>query len=256
MTRLGVHRRELVEACLAVTGQRVDAACALASAYVSGNLETLSDDELIAAFKLVFRTNVKPKHLRELERLLPCDSRPPQTKRRRVDLTTLCREVYDQIVASLDGLGCVFCLETHASVRDLLDYVYERWADDPREPTKTAAFLALADELLTPPVKKKLASELEPMRRRVQAAWALCARLNYSDLAEVEDEHCAGVARRAEKSRFHGAQRLDIAQWLRQRGHWLPKAASVDASPHPKPHFAQKNLSHSRLPTLLEEFES
>mmetsp|Transcript_9139 Transcript_9139/g.29047 ORF Transcript_9139/g.29047 Transcript_9139/m.29047 type:complete len:384 (-) Transcript_9139:28-1179(-) len=252
--RLGIDRRELAEACLEVTGQRVDAACAVASAYLSGSLpKWLRDDEVMAAFELVFGTNVKPKHLRELERLLPAEDPPPAgRKRRRVDAGVCC-ELYTDLRARIDGLGCVFALDAHASVVDLVDFVYCAAARPFATDDQVAAFLALADELLTPPVRST--HDLEPLRRRVADAWAGTARLRWPELAAADDAHCASVARRAEKSRFHGAQRPDINEWLRHRGHWLPKAASVDGSPHPPTHYAEPRPTHSRsaLPTLHED---
>lgn len=207
MTRVGVHRRELVEASLEITGQRVEAACAVASAVLGGTLEPLDDDELIAAFKLVFGTNVKPKHLKYL-------GRDPS------DASVMCHQIYDTLEMRLDGLGCVLDVRTHDSVRDLLRFVYAS--------REVGAFLALADELLTPPfrLEAKCAS-LDSIRRRVEAAWAHHARSSRPDeeLGRETDEHCATLARRDQRARSHGAHGRPAA-WLQIRGHWLPKEAA------------------------------
>ncbi|KAJ8608572.1 hypothetical protein CTAYLR_005979 [Chrysophaeum taylorii] len=267
MARVGVRAPDLVKACLAVTGQRVDAACAVASAYLSGSLVIMSDDELCAAFKLVFGTNVKPKHLRDLERLLPRDVRkkqrcaaptriprppPPPSKRRTRSFEGVrerCAATYEKIVPLLPAMGVVTSNDfekPHASIRALVDYVYVQVSKDL---SNIAPFLALVDELLTPPIQYLQEEEEEDddekaardvLRREVTTTWAAFARAKYDDLlGQEDDEHCASVARLAEKARFHGAQRPDIRKWLLEPGHWLPKSSS--ASPR-----------HTDLPPLRE----
>lgn len=230
---------ELAETCLAVTGQRVDAACAVASALVSGNLVLTSDDELRQAFKLVFGTNVKSRHLRSLEAELP-----PRRKKRKLALSSVkgkAQALYLNLMTCLPGMAVVVSTQDHrphGTVRSLVDYVYSVLRDSD-EPHSVAAFLALVDELLTPPIridlpncpmtKRELRTQHDQLRTDLVDAWADLARIAYPDDLDDDDDDlaCAALARRQEKVRFHGAQRPDMDKWLLQPGHWLPKVCTV-----------------------------
>lgn len=227
---------QLAATCLAVTGQSVEAACAVASAVVSGSLVG-SDDELCLAFKLVFGTNVKSRHLRSLEEGLPAK------KRRKLTLSSVkdkAQSLYFNLMTCLPGMAVVVSTQQqrpHDTVRSLVDHVYSALCDSD-QPHAVAAFLALADELLTPPIrfdlpncpmsKRELRTQHDQLRTDLLDAWADLARVAYPDDLHANDNlACAALARRQEKVRFHGAQRPDMDKWLLQPGHWLPKVCTM-----------------------------
>lgn len=264
-------------AALKLTDQRVDAAVAVLGVFLSpGRVPRgTTDAEVLSALSAIFGSAGGPEELRRIEAGLdPAVAATLAARRaaylretasaaeRAAPAARSCDAIYAGLRDTLGGCMVVRYRATrpdqpppvHRTNRDLLAHLHEQISAPDAGRHEAAphrnipAFLALADELLTPPIEyAPNANDGRPprvikpchatLREQTADAWREYAAVEAGggDDAAV-DAAVDALKRREEFDRLEGLEAVEMEKWLRGPGRWLSKQlANLEAPPEPSP---------------------
>jgi len=245
-----------LEKALELCGERVKAATLLLTLLFTGGLEEMATDfELGCALKMLFGARVKPKDLRQLEAALPVNAQAHLAKHRAevqakkevlrvgmMPVAVLCGEIHQLLQPpNINGMALIRTLDGRKAAlrtnKDLLDHCHALIRKAP-DPTRTfqphgsiPGFLALVDELLTPPIQyggpvpeaqaKRLAVRLRLLTRE---AWLAYSRAFDEIDPGTTDDSVLEQARKREYVRHNGtSDGKEITDWILEPGNWMSK---------------------------------
>ena len=276
----GELTRGAADAAVRITGERVLAAYhVLISVLTGGWLGLASDDDIAAGLSLLFGVkNLRAADLHAVEESLSEEKRAmlwarreevaaekEAMRQRMAPLVVECGHIYQELTDTMGG--CVLFrhqngpthIGTHRSNREVVDFHYrrlhgatpddlfaQRFARENRlAEVFVPCFLALADELLTPPInyapranggrsEAVMRRRHAALRARVEAAWVFFAHAHGDAEAGASDAAIIEFVRARERV-FRHKQYLDdhnpVPMQLRP-GWWVAKNQFAGAVPH------------------------
>ena len=272
--------RAAADAAVRITGERVPAAYHMLMIVLTGGLAVVaSDDDIAAGLSLLFGVkNLRAADLHAVEESLSDEKRATLWARRQqvaaekeamrqriAPVLVDCAHIYQELTDTMGG--CVLFrhqngpthIGTHRSNREVVDFHYrrlhgatpddlfaQRFARENRlAEVFVPCFLALADELLTPPInyapranggrsEAVMRRRHAALRARVEAAWVFFAHAHGDAEAGASDAAIIEFVRARERV-FRHKQYLDdhnpVPMQLRP-GWWVAKNQFAGAVPH------------------------
>ena len=272
--------RAAADAAVRITGERVPAAYHMLMIVLTGGLAVVaSDDDIAAGLSLLFGVkNLRAADLHAVEESLSDEKRATLWARRQqvaaekeamrqriAPVLVDCAHIYQELTDTMGG--CVLFrhqngpthIGTHRSNREVVDFHYrrlhgatpddlfaQRFARENRlAEVFVPCFLALADELLTPPINYEaranggrseavMRRRHAALRARVEAAWVFFAHAHGDAEAGASDAAIIEFVRARERV-FRHKQYLDdhnpVPMQLRP-GWWVAKNQFAGAVPH------------------------